>query len=284
MEVIVTGIVLKTTEVGDFDKLITVLTEYGKVTFRAFGVRLMKSANASACMEFAYSEFSLDIKDGMCRLKKSQLIKTLIRPGKSLASLSLAFYIAEVCLFASTDFPLSKDESRIHDDGLFTCAANALYLVSKSDREILLIKSVFELRLLSVLGFSPDIPYCSVCGEDCSEKGGYVSVHLVNGNLKCAKCNADSFMRSSGMEHLSSAGVSVTDAFEENTMMISSDALMLVMRTLSVDDKKAYAVSVPGLLIKEFSSFTEKYLLNQLERGFKSLTYFKDIYSYESNI
>jgi len=48
MEVIVTGIVLKTTDAGDFDKLITVLTEYGKVTFRAFGVRLMKSANASA--------------------------------------------------------------------------------------------------------------------------------------------------------------------------------------------------------------------------------------------
>ncbi|MBE6551120.1 MAG: DNA repair protein RecO [Ruminococcaceae bacterium] len=283
MEVIVTGIVLKTTDAGDFDKLITVLTEYGKVTFRAFGVRLMKSANASACMEFAYSEFTLTVKDGMCRLKNSRLIKTLIRPGKSLSALSLAFYVAEVCLFASTDFPLSKDESRIHDDGLFTCAANALYLVSKSDREILLVKSVFELRLASILGFSPDLPYCSVCGDDCSEKGGYVSVHLVNGNMQCARCNAESFMKAGRAENTSSSG-GASDPFEENTMTVSSDALMLIMRTLSVEEKKAYAVSVPEILIKEFASFTEKYLLNQLERGFKSLTYFKDIYSYESNI
>jgi len=281
MEVIVRGIVLKTTDVGEYDKIITVLTEYGKLSFRAFGIRLMKNSNASACMEFAYSEFELSVKNGMCRLKKAQLEKTVIRPGKSLSALSLAFYIAEVCLFCATDFPMSKDETRIHDEGLFSCAANALYLISKEDRDIIVLKSVFELRLMAVLGFQPDLPYCSVCGKNCLEEEGCVSVHLVNGNIKCAHCNADSFLKQS---HAPAEPHYPQEAPEENTMMISPDTVALIMRTVANPDSKAYAVRLMGELYKEFSQFSEKYLQAQLERSFKSLNYFKDIYSYETNV
>ncbi len=275
MEIILTGMVLQTYDVGDFDKMIVILTEYGKISVRAFGIRFLRNENAAACMEFAYSEFLVSVRNGMCRLKKAQLIKTVIRPGKSLTQLSLAFYIAEVCLYAATDFPIGKDDSRVHDEGLFSCAANALFILSKDDRNILLVKSVFEMRLMAVLGNSPDMPYCSVCQADCREVGGFTAFHLINGNLRCANCRKT---------YLPERTDYASERRDDDTVLLSESALSLAMRTVSAPDNKAYAVNISPELIREFGSFTEKYLLDQFERSFKSLTYFKEIYSNEPEI
>ena len=54
------GLNVRETETGDFDKLITLVTqEMGKITVTGKGVKSIKSKHMVACQPFAYSTFIL---------------------------------------------------------------------------------------------------------------------------------------------------------------------------------------------------------------------------------
>ena len=54
------GLNVRETETGDFDKLITLVTqEMGKITVTGKGVKSLKSRHMVACQPFAYSTFVL---------------------------------------------------------------------------------------------------------------------------------------------------------------------------------------------------------------------------------
>ncbi|MBQ3075174.1 MAG: DNA repair protein RecO, partial [Clostridia bacterium] len=53
------GLVLRSVKYGESDKLITILTEEGKIFFKARGIRSLTSKNAAGCAAFVYSEFEL---------------------------------------------------------------------------------------------------------------------------------------------------------------------------------------------------------------------------------
>ena len=57
MEKKVKGLVLRSTQYGDYDKLVTVLTEEGKLFFKARGIRSITSKNAAGCAPFVFSDY-----------------------------------------------------------------------------------------------------------------------------------------------------------------------------------------------------------------------------------
>ena len=117
------GLVLRSVKYAESDKLITILTEEGKMFFKARGIRSLTSKNAAGCAAFVYSEFELEQRGDKCYLKRATPLYSTVRQGADISSLALASYLAE----------LSEDTARDAETGktVLRLLMNALFLISK---------------------------------------------------------------------------------------------------------------------------------------------------------
>ena len=246
MTLTVKGIVLRTVQYGDFDKLCTILTEQGKIFFKARGIRSVTNKNAAGCQMFVYSEFQLEKRAEKFFLRTARPLFTTVKAGSSIETIALASYFAELCEDTAPDAETAKAALRL--------LMNALYLLGKNDRPQKLIKAVFELRLLAAGGLMPLLDSCAVCGEASGEKEMYF--RLTEGDLVCKDCKSGS---------------------GENLMPLSRGTLLLVRRAVSVPEEEAYAVRVEEKTLREFARFSERYLIVQLDRNYPSLQFYKEV-------
>ncbi len=247
MTLTVKGLVLRSIKYGESDKLITILTEEGKMFFKARGIRSLTSKNAAGCAAFVYSEFVLEKRADKCYLRRATPLYSTIRAGAELSSLALASYLAEV----------SEDTARDAETGkaVLRLLMNALYLISKEDRSEDLIKSVFEMRLLAANGLMPSITECSVCGVGAEEKPSFF-FRLLEGDLICPEC---------------------LNEMDTNFVRIKREVIALCRRSIEMPEEKAYALKVPEDILKDFSRFTERFLISQLERKYQTLDFYRQV-------
>ncbi len=229
----------------DYDKLITILTEdHGKLFFSANAVRSIVNPNSAACNQFAYSEFVLRSKQDRYYLSKAQVLDLPLGCGCGIKALAAASYFAELCE------DVGRDEEGARS--ALYLMMNALSVLKKEDRPVDLVKAVFELRLISALGFQPQLDECGACGKALEPAKAHF--HAAEGTAMCAEC------------------ASGTDAAP-----ITDSCLALARRTLAVPEKTAYAVKASDVLVSEFAAFCERYLLAQLQRGFSTLDFYHKI-------
>lgn len=242
MTLTVRGLVIRVVAYREYDKLIAILTEdHGKIFFKANAVRSMVNPNSAACNLFSYSEFVLQKKQDRYYLSKAQVLSLPLGHDCDIGTLSAASYFGELCDDVGRDAEGAASALRL--------LMNALYLLKKKDRPVALIKAVFELRLLSSIGFLPQTDSCGICQGANSDT--ITHFHPVEGTVICAEC----------------AGA--TEA-----MPISAGLLRLLQRTVSVSEREAYALQLPEELLYEFSRLSERYVLSQLQREFKTLSFY----------
>lgn len=242
MTITVRGLVIRVVPYREYDKLIAILTEdHGKIFFKANAVRSLVNPNSAACNLFSYSEFVLQKKQDRYYLLKAQILSLPFGHSTDLEAFSLASYLGELCDDVGRDQEGAAVALRL--------LMNALYLIKKNDRPLALIKAVFELRLLSSIGFLPQLTECGNCGNDNVESLQYF--HPVEGIVLCDECGQGSEAR-----------------------RISRSLLFLLMRTVSVPEKEAYALKLDGELLFEFGTLVEQYTLSQLQREFKTLSFY----------
>lgn len=243
----VKGLVLRSTKYSESDKLITALTEEGKIFFKARGIRSITSKNAAGCAAFVYSEFILEERGDKCYLRKALPLYSTIRVGADISTLALASYFAE----------LAEDTARDGETGaaVLPILMNALYLLSKEDRPEELIKSVFEMRLLAAGGLMPRLDLCASCEKDAAALP-FAFFRLSEGDLVCGDC---------------------VTSFDTDLIRVSGDVIALCRRSVESAEEKAYALKVPPALLRSFGQFTERYLIHQLERKYQTLDFYKQV-------
>ena len=155
--IIVEGIVLKERSVGEQDKFIDILTkENGLVELSVKGARKINGKSGSSTQLFAYSRFCVNKRGDRLFLNSAEPIHIFYGLRDSLTKISLASYFAEILRFCIKSDSNSADILRLF--------LNTLHFLENGQRNELLLKSVFELRLLSELGFMPDVVACRGCG------------------------------------------------------------------------------------------------------------------------
>ena len=243
----VKGLVLRSIQYGESDKLITILTEEGKIFFKARGIRSLTSKNAAGCSAFVYSEFVLEQRGDKYFLRRAQPLYTTVRAGASLTSLSLATYLAE----------LAEDTSRDEETGamVLRLLMNALYLIAKEDRPEDLIKSVFEMRLLAANGLMPRLDGCAVCGKEAERFSG-LFFRLLEGDLVCPDC---------------------VNSYDRELKRVSPEVIALCRHSLEQSEEKAYALRIPEKLLRDFSRLAENFLLQQMERKYNTLDFYHQV-------
>lgn len=237
------GVVLKRTYFGEKDAIIKILTrEAGLISASAKGIKNIKSKLAAGCSVFCLSDFVLKPGKDMYIVTQSSQKEGFFGLASNIERLSFATYFAEL----TCAFNPSADDAKL----ILPLLLNTLYLLSNSNKNMELIKCVFELRMLSSLGFSPELDCCVVCGD--TEKLSFFSAE--SGGVVCRNC------------------CNIKDA-----SIITSNTVAAMRYAQNADDKKAFSFTLAKDSIDEFERCTEDMCKLIHSRPLPSFTYLKQI-------
>lgn len=245
MHIITQGLVLRETIYKESDKLLTVLTaEGGKRTVKAQGCRKKGSALSAASQLLTWSEMTLFEYRDYFTLREASTLEEFRGLRGDLNKLALGSYFAEAAEAVA--------EEGVAQPSLLSLILNSLYALDRLDRPLPLVKAAFELRLLCVAGFEPLLDACAACGIPSPERP---RLHLREGVLHCDSCKSE---------------------IGEGISMPLDGASLAAMRFVADSPPKRFlSFALGGDSLRRFGDAAEAYLMTQLERGFRTLDYYK---------
>lgn len=250
----VRGLIIRTVDIKETDRLVTIFTEeQGAMTALARGARSLKSRKLAATVQFCYGRYVLYKQGDKYWIKEAELIENFFDIGKSIEGLALANYIAEVL----SDVTIAEA-----DKELLRLSLNSLYAISKGIYSIEKIKAVFEIRAASILGFMPNIISC----HRCDEQSGDFFFDIMGGIIECRSCHEK--REKSRIEH--------EDPHETHIICILSEAAKIAIGyAIYSPVERVFSFNISDDDMRLFSRSAEEYLLNQLGRSYKSLEFYK---------
>ena len=251
----VKGLVIRTVDIKESDKLITIFTEQmGVITAMAKGARSLRSRHLAATSLFCYSTFVLYSKGENYWIRESELHESFFGIRKTVEGLALAGYILEVICHAAVSAP---------DRELLRLSLNSLYAISSAKYSLAHIKAAFEIRCASVLGFMPDLLACRECGE----RLGDFFFDIMSASLTCYSC------------HKKAEGSLIEENPHERRVVtiLSEGAKIALGYATHAPLEKLFSFKISDEDMHLFGIAAESYLLNHLERSFKSLDFYNSL-------
>jgi len=250
MRCVTRGVVIKSKSIGD-DRLLTLLTEdYGVIHASAKGANKPRSRLASSTEIFCCSRFSLFRYRESNTVDQADLEDSFFQLRHDLEALSLAGYIAELCCELAPQEEEAKEYLRLF--------LNTVYMLANKKKSVWLLKPLFELRLLTMAGFMPDLTACENCGEFKAPDGAVFS--LETGTFCCKSC----LRNSEGEEH-------------GETVYISPAVLAAMRHIIYSDFEKLFSFTLNGDTAFRLTDVSERYLKYHLQRGYRSLEFFYSV-------
>ena len=242
---VVKGIVLRAVDTKESDKILTVLTPGGKLPVIAKGARGRRSRVTACTQLLAYSELTLSESRGWQYLSEGSPIQLFEGARRDIALLSLASYFAELTEAAALE--------NVESGEILSLLLNALYALGELKKDPALVKAAFELKLMSLIGFEPLADACAYCGNPEPEDP---VLDVREGVVCCGKCGK-------GERGLA--------------MPLSPGSLAALRRALYGEAKRLYSFSLAGPDLKKLGDASEAYVHAMLERGFKTLDFYKGL-------
>lgn len=254
----VKALVIRTVDLSEHDKLLTLFTEeFGKITAVANGGRTLKSRYLASAQLFCYSSFILYKKGERYWVREASLIESFFDLRADLSRTALAAYVCDVAG--------DVVEENSPEPAMLSLCLNTLFAIAGGVYPLFHIKAAFELRAASVLGFRPMLDGCM----DCAKNDETLYLDVMRGGLRCADCRASAaLLPSPEEEDFRVAGI---------ICPLTPAALAAMRYVVSCPPKRLFAFRVEEEDARLFSAAAEKYLLNQLERGFSTLDFYKQI-------
>lgn len=241
----VNALVLREVRYKEADRILTLLTDTdGKITVKARGALRKSSKTAAATQQLTYSEMTLFGNLGRWTVNEATVKEGFDGLRTDIGSFALGCYFAE-CADA-----LSVEDQP--DAPLMQLALNCLYALSRGMYTPEHIKATFELRLMCLAGYTPELSHCAVCGE---EEPGDPVLMLERGCVCCRRCAPG-------------AG---------QTVKLDTASLNAMRHICSVSPKQILSFSLEGECAKRLSAAAEEYLLLHTERRFPTLDYWKNV-------
>ncbi len=239
------ALVLRETKYKEADKILTLLTEReGKLTVKARGALRKGCKYGAAAQVLCYSEMTLFGNAGKWSINEAETIEQFLPLREDIGALALGMYIAEM-LEAVSDEDLPNPE-------LLQLGLNSLYALSRGIFPQRHVKAVFELKLMCLCGFAPQLDVCPVCGKAPEDP----VFSLNGGSIHCRGCPPGT------------PGVSLPLSRE------TADAMRFVTEAPA---KRIFSFQIPDRDERQLGDVCEAYAAAQLERGFSTLDYWKSI-------
>ena len=240
------GLIIREQQIGERDKLITVLSRnFGVIKVYASGAMNVKSKKCAATSMLAYSSFSIKQKGGKYSITEASPIQLFFKSGADIEKLSLAQYFCELCA------QYANSEENCED--ILRLLLNSLHFLNEKDIDIFLLKAIFELRFMSLIGYMPNLVACQNCAE--YEKD-IMYFDLKEGLLYCTDC----------VEYKSDFAV------------INKTLLTSLRHIVFSELKRLFSFKIPTEAAKALSQITERYLVCKTENRLKTLDFFNSLF------
>ena len=232
----VNGIVIAENNMGDFDKMVTLLTpNLGKIGCSAKGARRNKSLLLGSTQFLCFSDFMLFKGSDTYTINSAQTIEMFYNIRTDLEKLSYASYITKIINDVTTG-----NQNSFNTLKLFL---NTLYMISETDKNLDLITAIFKIRMLKILGFTPNSLECTTCRS--KDNLNYFSIK--DNGFKCNNCSQN----------------------DTGAIKMSEPTKSAIIYILKVDSKKIFSFNLSEKYQKELELIANIYLNEKLEKEYK---------------
>ena len=238
------GLILKEQNIGEKDKLVTVLTRHNGLV-RAFvrGAKSVNNRKNSSTGMFCYSALSLYKSKDSYIIDEAEPIEVFFELRTDLEKLALAQYFAELVISLVQEDEPAEEYLRL--------ILNSLHFLCNGKLPPSQIKAIIEMRIMCIAGFMPNIIACDRCGEYETET---MYFDIDNGIIYCENCGSG------------------------QVLLPLDIGLVKAIRHIAFSEfDKIYSFRMEDYALPDLTYITEKYLLSRLQRNFKTLDFYKEI-------
>ena len=229
------GIILSESNMNDFDKMLTVLTPNGKIGCAAKGARKPKSLLMAGTQVFVFGEYMIYKGTSSYHINSCDTIELFYPIRTDLDKLKYAAHITKIINDVTDE---NQNTYRILQ--LFL---NTLYMISETDKDLDFILSVFKLRLLCLLGFTPQIKACT----NCKVQENITHFSIRDNGLKCEACSK----------------------IDKGAIRISDSTKTAMQYIVLADPKKIFSFQISEENLQELNLVSNLYFNEKLEKEYK---------------
>lgn len=239
------GIVIKEVNTGEADKIITVFSkDRGKMSCSAKGARRPKSRMSSGTQLLCYSEFVLFKGKDIYSINSCDVIESFYNIRNDVEKLTYAAHMTEI---VGDIIQENQPATRVLQ--LFL---NSLFMLAKTGKSAEQIVRIFEIRLLSIIGYAPMVKGCINCGRDSMDN---LRFSFGKCGFICENCIKD----------------------EIDTMTISSGTAKTLNHIVYSSIKSLFNFEVSESVLYELSRVSKRYLKDRLEKDYRKLDFLKTL-------
>ncbi len=246
------GIVLKHRNIGENDRILTILTsELGIIEATARNIKSPKSSLCGAAQLLAYSDLCLFKGKSNYIINSAESINTFYSLRLDVVKLSLAGYFCELLTYLSK----FADENAT---AYLKLLLNTLHFLQEDKINSDLLKSIFELRAISIGGFMPNLVCCKECATYEKEKMYFLPLE---GVLICDDClDGTSYNKESVIKY-----------------PLTNDVLSALRYIVFSEPQRLFSFKLVGISLKQLNYITEDYIFLHTEARFNSLDMYKSL-------
>lgn len=228
----VNGIIIAENNMGDFDKMVTMLTpNLGKISCSARGARRPKSQLMAGTQFLCFGEYMLFKGSDTYTINSCDPIEVFYNIRTDYDKLMCAAEITKIIKEVTTENQNSYNTLKLF--------LNTIYTISETDKDLGFVTSVFKLRLAKILGFSPNVNEC----VSCKTKENLNFFSFKDNGFKCDSCSKQD-----------------TGAFK-----MSEATRNGIIYSIKADSKKIFSFSLSDSSKKELEVISKIYLEDKLD-------------------
>jgi DNA repair protein RecO (recombination protein O) len=172
-------VIIRRSDFGEADRLLTLMTPHGKRRVVAKGARKTTSRLAGHIELFTQTSLLLAVGRNLDIVTQSSILHGFDTLRGDLRRIGAVYYVAELIDRLSEE----EDENRPAYDLLV-----ATLVALDTNRNIDLVLRFYELHLLGYIGYRPQLYHCAVCHEALTEEANRFSPS--SGGVLCPRCAA----------------------------------------------------------------------------------------------
>lgn len=244
----VEGIVIRSMDYGEGNKIITLCTESGgKVGVLVRGAKKPKSRHAALVQPFTYGQYVYFRNTGLGTLNAGEIVESYHELREDLVKASYASYACELL-----DRVLQDEETGTFWFKQLKACLQAL----KEEKDPVVITSLYEMKILQASGYGPQFDECISCNQERPDEQFFISPRL--GGVLCRAC-----------KH-----------FDPPAMLVSPKALKLLRLFAQLDLQRLGNISVSESTRDEIKKLMRAFMDHQLGLNLKSRSFLDQMEKY----
>jgi len=240
------GLVIRSTDYGEGNKIITLLTPtFGKQGIVVRGAKKLKSRYGSLAQLFTYGDYSYYRSGSLGTLNSGEIIESFQELREGLEGPAYAAYAAEL-----TDRAINDDEAAAYLFHQLKACQTAL--AEGKDPQIVL--RAYEMKVVGAAGYAPMLDECVGCGR----QEGPFRLSAGGGGALCFSCRHR----------------------DPNALELSETAWKLLRVFLAIDLRRLGSIAVRDRTKKELQVALRRWLDTHLNLNMKSRSFLDQLEKY----